>query len=150
MVRSVFLRAAHNYDVDAVSRQVGIVFDPDEGMTQQQFKDECDINTIVERFGLTGELPENIRMPVSGDFTQVTDFQSAMNMVRQAEEAFNELPGAVRYRFANNPARLIEFLEDGDNRAEAIKLGLVPPPPATVVSDGKTPDPKPDPVTTAT
>lgn len=125
----MFLRAPYNYDAMKASDESGLVCDPAESVVQQQFKDECDINTIVERFGISGELPSNIRMPVSGDFTKVGDFQSAMNMVRQAREAFDELPGQVRQRFFDDPQRLIEFLEDPDNRGEAVKLGLVNPPP---------------------
>lgn len=124
----VFLRAPFNYDVDQASQDAGLAFDPDEGMTQQQFADECDINKIVERFGLTGQLPENLRMPVSGDFTGVTDFHSAMNIVRQAEEEFMRVPAKVRERFGNDPGALMAFLDDPGNRDEAVKLGLVNPP----------------------
>lgn len=125
---SVF-RSAFGFDPDANSVANGISIDPDEKRTHESFKDECDINTIVERFGLTGELPENVRVPVSGDFTGITDFQSAMNAVRAAEEAFMELPPQVRYRFANNPQKLLEFIEDGSNLEEARKLGLLVDPP---------------------
>lgn len=124
----LFLRAPFNYDVDKASEESGLSCDPDEGMTQQQFADECDINKIVERFGLTGALPENLRMPVSGDFTGVTDFHSAMNIVRLAEEEFMRVPAKVRERFANDPGALMAFLDDPGNRDEAVKLGLVNPP----------------------
>lgn len=140
-IKEVFLRSGFNYDRDQVSQATGLACRAEESMTQQQFKDEVDINTIVARFGLTGELPENLRMPVSGDFTKVGDFQSAMQMVREAEEAFMELPGQVRARFHNDPQRLIEFIEDDANREEAQKLGLVVPPTVPV----KAPDVKPSP-----
>jgi len=123
------LRAPGNYDVDEASEVAGIAFDPDEGKTQQSFATECDINEIVRRFGITGELPVNQRMPVSGDFTGITDFQSAMEAVVRAQGAFNDLPANVRARFRNDPAEMLAFLEDGKNREEAVKLGLVNPPP---------------------
>lgn len=124
-VRSVFVRSAFNYDVEEVSLATALVCDPEEDRTQQHFAEECDINTIVKRFGLTGELPEVVHVPQSGDFTGVTDFQSAMEAVRKAQENFMELPGELRYRFANDPQRLMEFMEDGKNLDEAVKLGLV-------------------------
>lgn len=99
----------------------------DVGKTQQEFAAEADINTIVERFGLTGAVPEVWNAPQSGDFTGVSDFSSAMQAVRKAEEAFMELPGDVRARFANDPQRLMEFLENDKNRDEAMKLGLLRP-----------------------
>jgi phage internal scaffolding protein len=133
----VFLRAAFNYDADEASLEAAWrpPVDPDtgevidDGKTQQSFKEEVDINTIVRRFGLTGELPPDFRMPVSGDFTGVSDFHSAMNMVRSAQEAFMQLPGEMRDRFGHDPAKLMSFLEDSGNRDEALKLGLIAPPP---------------------
>jgi len=134
-MREVFVRSAFNYDGDAVSLATGLACDPADSMVQQQFAEECDINTIVRRFGLTGELPQNLRMPVSGDFTQVGDFHSAMNLVRQAEEGFMELPGELRARFHHDPGELLSFLDDPANRDEAVKLGLVQKP-AEVSRDG--------------
>lgn len=144
-----FLRTPFNYDTDEASFQSGLAC-LEAGKTMQQFKEECDINTIVERFGITGELPENVRMPLSGDFTEaVTDYQTALNLVRAADEAFMELPAKVRERFSNDPQRLQTFLEDDNNREEARSLGLVvpepvapPPPPPIDVRVVPEPSPK--------
>ena len=118
------LRAPFGYDVDAASAEAGLLC-KDESLAQQQFKEECDINEIVRRFGLTGTMPEGVSMPVTGDFTGVVDFHSALNLVRQAEDGFMELPGELRARFANDPGALLAFLDDDRNREEAVKLGLV-------------------------
>lgn len=128
MSKDIFVRSALNFDVEENSLQNGIGFDPEESVVQQQFAAEADINEIVRRFGLTGELPNGINMPVSGDFTEVTDFQTAMNMIRQAQESFLLLPADIRERFSNDPARVIAFLDDPNNRDEAIKLGIVAKP----------------------
>jgi len=125
----VVVRGAFSYDPDVVSRETALSIDEAESVVQQQFAEECDINTIVKRFGVTGELPNGVAMPVSGDFTGVSDFHSAMNMVRQAQEASMELPGDIRERFANDPAKVIAFLENPENRDEAVKLGIVAAPP---------------------
>lgn len=127
-MREVFVRSPYNYDMAKESDLTGLVC-PDDGVTQQQFKEECDINEIVRRFGLTGQLPDGIGMPQSGDFTGITDFQSAMEVVRRSQEAFMELPADIRARFANDPQRVLEFLADDSNRDEAIKLGIVSKPP---------------------
>lgn len=116
-------------DFDQASLAFGIEFDPAEGRTQQEFAEEADINTIVRRFGLTGELPENVRIPQSGDFTGITDYHSALNLIREADEGFMELPAELRARFEHDPGRLMAFLEDANNKEEAIKLGLVNKPP---------------------
>lgn len=124
-------RTGYNYDADSVSLETGLSFEGTETMAQQQFKDECDINTIVKRFGLTGELPNGINMPQSGDFTNVTDFHTAMNLVKQAEDAFLQIPADIRARFDHDPGQVLAFLNDSNNRDEAIKLGFIPKPAET-------------------
>lgn len=121
-------RTGYNYDRDAVSLETGLAVDSSECQVQEQFKDDCDINTIVRRFGLTGQVPENFRMPVSGDFSGIGDFQSAMELVRASEDAFMTLPASLRSRFGHSPQQLLEFLGDAGNRDEAVRLGLVAPP----------------------
>lgn len=125
-VRTVFVRSAFNYDMDAVSRDTGQVND-EPTKAQQQFRDEVDINTIVERFGLTGTMPEDFRAPEYGDFSEVSDYHSAQNAVIAAQEAFMSMPPGMRARFDNNPQLLMEFLSDRGNLDEARALGLVAP-----------------------
>lgn len=124
----IHFRTPYNYNRDEVSNDTGLACPPEEHMTQQNGKEDADINEIVRRFGLTGELPSDLRMPVSGDFTGVTDFQTAMNIVRTAEEEFMRVPADLRARFNNDPARLMDFLADTNNKDEALKLGLIQAP----------------------
>lgn len=124
-MKKVFLRADNGYDTDEVSNATGLACE-DPSLAQQSFKDECDINTILERFGVTGELPTARAVPQYGDFSQVVDYQTAMNSVRASQEAFMELPAKIRARFENDPAKLLDFLGDEANRDEAVALGLVP------------------------
>lgn len=127
-MRDVFVRDPFNYDRDAASLASGISTGP--GMAQQQFRDECDINTIVRRFGLTGEMPVSARMPSYGDFTGISDYREALHAVRDAEASFMELPAPVRERFRNDPALFVDFCLDPSNLEEARKLGLAKPAPA--------------------
>lgn len=119
-----FLRTPYNYDVDKVSDETGLSC-PELTLAQQNFKDECDINHIVRQFGLTGELPGKPMSPQYGDFTGVLDYHSAVNAVLAAQDDFMELPAQLRSRFNNDPAQLIDFLNNDENREEATKLGLV-------------------------
>lgn len=122
-----FVRSAFNYDTMAVSNETGLACN-DESLCQQQFVEEVDINTIVRRFGLDGELPESVVMPQNSDFEEIFDFQSAMNAVVAARESFDEMPARIRSRFHNNPAEFVDFCSNPDNRDEALKLGLVEKP----------------------
>lgn len=101
----------------------------DESMTQQHFKDECDINSIIRRYQKTGFLVDPTvpvsREPQFGDFSVEQDFLQAQTLIAHASQAFDELPSYLRKRFNNNPADMLAFLEDESNREEAVKLGLV-------------------------
>lgn len=122
-MENVFFRTAFNYDRDAVSDETGL-FCEDESLAVQSSADECDINTIVRRFGLTGELPSHVAVPSYGDFTGVVDYHSALNLVIAADAAFMTLPADVRSRFHNNPEGFLKFVEDPANRPELDKMGL--------------------------
>lgn len=123
---AVFLRTPYNYDVNEASDASSLVCE-DPSLAQQHAKDECDINTIVRRFGLTGELPNGVRAPTYGDFTDAVDYHTAMNAVLAADAAFMQLPADIRTRFNNDAGAFVDFVSDDNNRAEAEKLGLVLP-----------------------
>lgn len=119
------VRTPYNYDVDLVSRQTGLHC-TDPTRAQQQFQDECDINTIMRKFAVTKTLPLTMGMPTYDDYTDaVTDYQTAQNAIIQAKQAFQQLPARVRDRFQNNPQHLLEFVMDKTNKEEAEKLGLL-------------------------
>lgn len=125
-IAAPFLRTPYNYDTDRVSDETGLKCD-DPSRAQQHFKDECDVNTIVERFKITGQLPTNLRMPQPGDFSGIGSFHDAMNAIVQARETFDKMPANIRSRFGNDPANFLEFCYNPDNRDEARKLGLLVP-----------------------
>lgn len=98
-------------------------------LTQQHFRDECDINHIMARYRETGFLVNPMQRatakPQFGDFSTVSDFMTAQNTIAQARENFDALPSNIRERFGNNPASMLAFLENESNYEEAVKLGLV-------------------------
>ena len=65
-----------------------------------------------------------MRVPQYVDFEETFDFQSSMNVIRAAEEAFAAMPAEVRDRFQNDPGRFLEFANDASNYDEALKMGL--------------------------
>jgi phage internal scaffolding protein len=128
----MFLRTPYNYDTDAASNESGLACE-EPSLAQQHFKDECDINTILERFNITGLLPQSPLSPLYGDFSGIGDYHTALNRVIAAQDEFEALPAQIRARFNNDPAQLIEFLQDENNRSEAEELGLVDKAAAEVV-----------------
>jgi phage internal scaffolding protein len=119
-----FISAYDNFE--AMSNQTGLKC-LDSSLTQQQFKEEADINTIVDRFMKTGHLPDPVSMPQYVDYEGIFDFQSAMNVVRQADENFMRMDAKVRARFHNSPQEFLEFFANPANYDEAVRLGLAVP-----------------------
>jgi len=125
-MKSPFIRNPFNYDTLAASNESGLRCE-DATRTQQHFKDETDINNILRQFNITGQLPNKAITPQYGDFTGIRDYHSALNAVIAAEDEFMTLPATLRARFDNDPAALIQFLDNPENKTEAIKLGLLNP-----------------------
>lgn len=149
MFSEVFYKSPHNYDLDAESERCGEV-NNEPSKTIQSMAEDADINVLMKRYGLTGHMPENPRIPEFGDFMEVGDFRSAMEAVRTAESMFMEYPAELRARFLNSPQRFMEFCHDPANAAEMLKLGLrlepekkPKPAPMEVIITGQVPAPAP-------
>lgn len=99
----------------------------EESLTQQQFKDECDINNIMAQ-ALKGQQITHLNRS-QGTYSEMTqynfNYHEALTIVTKAEQAFDDLPSNLRERFENDPNKLIMFLEDPANREEAENLGIV-------------------------
>ncbi len=134
--KAIFLRTPYNYDTDAASNESGLACE-EPSLAQQHFKEECDINTILQKFSITGLLPESPLSPRYGDFSGISDYHTALNRVIAAQDEFEALPAQIRARFDNDPAKLIEFLDNDANRPEAEELGLVERAAAEVVEAAK-------------
>jgi len=129
VTKAPFVRSPYNYDTDEVSDETGLFCD-DPSLAQQHQAEEADINTIVRRFGLTGQLPVIPMPPLNADFDSVFDFHTAQNAIVKARESFMMLPADIRNKFANDPRNFVDFVdkavEDG-NIEELRKMGLAVP-----------------------
>lgn len=136
------------YDVTGVKKGTDVGTMP--SMTQQQFKDDADINNIIAKYQTTGVLGDPFvqptRTPQFGDFSQLPSFQAMQNAIIASKNAFMALPSSLRERFGNDPAKYFEFVqglkEGTDDYAEAVKLGIVVP--KTPVNDNPNPTPTDD------
>lgn len=99
-----------------------------ETPTQQHFKDECDINKLMAKYKATGLIPQTVKPPFYGDFTDIPDYQKALKVVMDAQELFSHLSSDVRKRFHNDPAEFLEFCSKPENGDELLKMGLRNPP----------------------
>lgn len=116
--------------------------------TKQSFAKACDINNIMKKYTRSGDFTHvATQMPQYGDFSNVDDYQTALNKIRAAQELFMELPAAVRSRVNNDPGQFLDFVSDVGNRDEMVQLGLIEgtqeeAPPGTGSGDGGSPDPE--------
>lgn len=105
-----------------------------ESKTQQHHEKETNVNKIMAKAYKTGMVPVSMKSPLlCENFESAADFMECQNIIAKARQDFMALPSSIRKRFANEPANLMEFLQNEDNRAEAIKLGLVSPTPVVPV-----------------
>nr|QJB19038.1 MAG: internal scaffolding protein [Microvirus sp.] len=98
-----------------------------ESLTRQSEADACDINLIMERFDRTGQLPLTMKQaPHYGD-ARAVDFQTAKQIVIEAESQFKQLSGEARAYFNHNPENLLKAVADGseDNIKKLKELGIV-------------------------
>lgn len=98
-------------------------------LTQQHFKEHCDINNILSGYAKTGML-EHAKTYEGryGDFTASTDYHEAMQQIVTAQAMFDTLPAKIRKKFGNDPAEFLEFAQNPSNEAEMASMGLLPEP----------------------
>lgn len=118
-----------------------------DSLTKQSFKKESDVNFIIAQYVKNGVVPNgNPRSASFLDATSVADYQTALNIVLTAQDAFDSLPANIRKKFGNDPANYVDFIDNPANADEARSLGLLDPLPSPpqpvevrVVSDSLTP-----------
>ena len=96
--------------------------------THQSFKDEVDINQVMKRYRLSGTIPQHQVPPDYTDYSNLGDYQDALNLIAQAKTMFEELPFEIRKQFKHSPEDLVAFCSDPNNQAEAIRLGIAAEP----------------------
>lgn len=113
-------------------RHDGTDIDCGPSLTKQSFREESDINSIIKRFEKDGMITVAQREGFYGDVSEIVDYKAAADIVQRADELFMDMSADVRTRFDNDPAKMIEFLADEGNRAEAEKLGIIATRPVVV------------------
>lgn len=93
-------------------------------MTKQAFKDECNINKIIAKYQKTGAITHlNKNAPQYGYATSL-DFREALEVVKEGQRLFDELPANIRKICDHDPAKFLEFVQDPKNKDQLVELGL--------------------------
>lgn len=107
--------------------RVQLFFNEAEGMTQQHFRDECDVNKLMEQYSYSDLVLHATQFKGQyGDFTCIPDYQEACNQILKAEEMFMTLPADIRVQFNNSPGEFLAFAGDEANKAKMQEMGLMP------------------------
>ena len=77
--------------------------------TVQSEADACDINKMMANYQRNRDLRQ-YSGAWYGDFSNVGDYMDYKEKMANAQRMFMELPSAIRKRFGNNPAELLEFV----------------------------------------
>lgn len=102
-------------------------------LTDQSFKDECDMGKLIDRYNKTGFFYNPLAMhgqkpraPMFEDFSDVPTFQEAQEVIARSQAQFEALPSKVRDFFDNDPALMLAFVNDPKNYDKCVDLGIFP------------------------
>jgi phage internal scaffolding protein len=84
-----------------------------------------EIDNLLEPARKKGLLDAVTKFEGEMDDIPVADFEQAMNTVVQAQTMFDAMPHEVRTRFANDPSKFLEFVNNPDNAQEMMSMGLI-------------------------
>lgn len=127
----------HGYERERCSIDTG-----SDSNVKQAFKDECDINAIVARYGIGGVVP-TLSGGVFADVSQIGDYRNLCDRMAQIKNVFDSLPSQTRAWFENDPANMVAFLADPENLEAAREMGLVYIDENGVVADPPSAEPAP-------
>lgn len=100
-------------------------------LTQQEFKESCDINNILAKFAVQAQAlgvdPSQL-MPQDqgtyGDFSNLDDFQTAQNKIAFLNDQFSNLPSNVRRKFGDDLNTFISAISDPTRIDELGEMGV--------------------------
>lgn len=88
-------------------------------MTQQSFKEQCDVNNIMAKYQKTGVIDHiNVYEGHYGDVDGTT-FTEAMQTVANAQTMFMDLPSRAREAFDHDPAKFLDYVNNLEETPEA-------------------------------
>lgn len=125
-MKAPFWKTPYNHDLDEESNK-HTVKDFGPSLTIQSQAEEADINVLMHRYGITGRMPDNPRLPTYINLDEPLDFATALKYVDDAKEAFMEYPATLRAKFENNPQLFLEYTSNPANLEEMRSLGLAKP-----------------------
>lgn len=115
-----------NFNTPYSSHNDPISFEEGPSATDQQYKQSCDINFIVNQYVKQG-IPIPQQQVSYADLTSVEDYESALLTVAEYKSAFESLPATERERFHGDVTEFLSFISNPDNLKESVNKNYVDP-----------------------
>lgn len=107
-------------------RDSDIDFSHEKSLTKQSDAEAADINNIMAPYARANLLDLVNQHPgLYADLPDAKSYHESMNIIVEAQTAFDQLPAEMRKRFGNDPADFLDFVSREENRAEMVKMGLL-------------------------
>ena len=127
MEKTITFRSAYDPHKKYVFKTVG------ESLTQQHYKEECEVINIIKKHDRNGIIEHVQRGKARyGDFSEVADYREALDLVRDAQAEFMNIPSEIRKKFDNDPGKFYEFVSNPENKEELKEMGFIDTPQASV------------------
>lgn len=102
-------------------------------MTQQCFKEQCDINRILDAYKVkaramgvsVAELMPKVGSEQFADVSNLDDYLDAQNRIAQVNQMFEALPAEVRRSYGDDPRNFVSALGDSTNYRKFAELGIM-------------------------
>lgn len=111
------------YTVPYIRKRVSVGF-TQPSLTEQDKKNECDINYIINNFVKTGINPTAGRQMSYVDCTSVPKFEEAQLIVANTLSMFEALPANERDNFGT-VQKYLEYVSNPDNLKDCYERGLI-------------------------
>ncbi len=94
--------------------------------TDQSYKNACDINVIIANATKTGVLPfQTNKVAQYIDNTEIPSLLDAQNLLITAKNSFMALPSQIRKLMDHDPTKLVDFINDPENKDILLKHGIL-------------------------
>lgn len=99
------------YNHDTLAEAIRTGYAPiGKSLTQQNFRDDADINVIVARVIKTGIAPDIPIPPQYGDLTTADDYHTMLNKLAETKGLFYRLDAEERSKFNNDPGAWLGYV----------------------------------------
>lgn len=118
---AIMWKTPYNHDTDAEAARTATL-NTEKSMTQQNFKDEQDINTIVARVMKTGTLPDIPIPPMYADLSTQEDYHTMLNRIAETNGLFYRLDPELRAEYNNDPGAWLQDVNEKLNNGDLAPL----------------------------